>query len=107
MKKLVSAFLALIMCLSLAACGGPDKQPAVDAYNQVSETYNEFVDIANASIEELTDEEIEFFNGCADVLNEYADTLEKRNDFTQEEIDEMIEMFNEFNDVIQEYLDSL
>ena len=95
MKKLVSAFLALIMCLSLAACGGPDKQPAVDAYNQVSETYNEFVDIANESIEELTDEEIEFFNGCADVLNEYADALEKRNDFTQEEIDNLIQVLRE------------
>ena len=46
MKKLLALMLALVMSLSLAACdSGPDKQPAIDAYNQCSETYNKFVDI--------------------------------------------------------------
>ena len=35
MRKLLTILLAAVLCLSLAACGGsgPDKQPAIDAYN--------------------------------------------------------------------------
>lgn len=104
MKKLMSLFLALVMCLSLAACGGPDKQPAIDAFNDCSDTFNEFAEVANANLEAFTDEEIEFFNACADLLNEYADKLETRDDFTQEEIDEMVDMFKEFDTILEEYL---
>ena len=109
MKKLTSLLLALVMCVSLVACGGGgvDKQPAIDAYNQVSENYNAFVDLANAEIESLTDEEIEFFNGCADVLTEYADKLQSDTEFTQEEVDEMVDMFNEFNGIIVETLEEM
>ena len=104
MKKLMSLFLALIMCLSLAACGGPDKQPAIDAFNDCSDTFNEFAEIVNANLDAYTEDEIEFLNGCADVLNEYAGKLETKNDFTQAEIDEMIDMFKEFDAVLEEYL---
>ena len=104
MKKLISMILAMVMCLSLVACGGPDKQPAIDAFNDCSDTFNQFAEIANADIDAFTDEEIEFFNACADLLNEYADKLETKNDFTQEEIDEMVDMFKEFDAVLEEYL---
>ena len=105
MKKLISLLLALVMCLSLVACGGgPDVQPAIDAYNQCSETYNKFVEIGNAHLEDFTEEDIAFLNGCADVLNEYAEKLESETEFTQEEIDEMVEMFDEFNGIIEEFL---
>ena len=45
MKKLLTILLAAVLCLSLAACGGsgPDKQPAIDAYNKLAENYNKFV----------------------------------------------------------------
>ena len=33
MKKFVALILAIVLCLSLVACGGPDKQPAIDAFN--------------------------------------------------------------------------
>ena len=104
MKKLIALFLSLVMCLVLVACGGPDKQPAIDAYNELASNYNEFVDLANADLESFSDEDIEFFNGCSALLNEYADKLEGDTEFTQEEIDEMIEMFKEFNGVIEEAL---
>lgn len=104
MKKLTTLLLALVMCISFVACGGPDKQPAIDAYNELADHYNEFVDLINADIESVADEDIEFFNGCSDVLNEYAEKLESDTEFTQEEIDEMIEIFEEFNAVIEEAL---
>ena len=104
MKKLFSLLLALILCFSLVACGdtGPDKQPAIDSYNVMVENYNAFVDVANQHLDEFSEEDIEFFNGCADVITEYGEKLESDAELTQEELDEMVEMFDEFNAIIVE-----
>ena len=51
MKKIVALLLALVMCLSLVACGGPDKQPAVDAYNKLAQNYNTFVEQENENLD--------------------------------------------------------
>ena len=105
MKKLATLLLALVMCLSLVACGGgPDKQPAIDAYNELTENYNAFVDYANADLDSYTQEDIDLMNGCAAVIDEYGAKLESDTEFTQEEVDEMVEMFEEFNGIIEEFL---
>lgn len=105
MKKLISLLLALVMCLSLAACGGGvDTQPAIDAYNELTENYNEFVDYANADLDSYTQEDIDMMNGCAAVIDEYGAKLGGDTEFTQEEVDEMVEMFEEFNGIIEEFL---
>ena len=104
MRKLTALLLALVMGLSLVACGGPDKQPAIDAYNELVENYNNFVDLANENLDSFSEEDIEFFNGCADVITEYGEKLDSGAEFTQEEIDEMVEMFEEFNGIIEEGL---
>jgi len=105
MKKLFALILALVMSLTLAACSsGPDKQPAIDSFNQVSETYNKFVDVANEDIESFTAEDIEFFNACAAYLEEQGELLGSDAELTQEELDEMVEMFDEFNGIIEEIL---
>ena len=104
MKKLIAFVLALVLCLSLVACGGPDKQPAVDSYNKLAENYNTFVEKENENLENWAEEDIEYMNQIADVINEYAAKLSGDTEFTQEEIDEMVEMFDEFNGVIEEYL---
>ena len=107
MKKLIALVLVLVMCLSLVACGGPDKQPAIDSYNRCSEAYNEFVAYGNEHLDAFTDEDIEFFNAIADYLSECADKLEGDTEFTQEEIDEMVEMFDEFTGVMEEAMADL
>ena len=104
MKKLIALVLALVMCLSLVACGAPDVQPAIDSYNRCSDAYNEFVAYGNEHLDEFADEDIDYFNAIADLLNEYADKLESDTEFTQEEIDEMVEMFDEFTVVMEEVL---
>lgn len=101
MKKLIALLLALVLCLSLVACGGPDKQPAIDAYNKLATNYNAFVEKNNADLSGWETEDIEFFNECAAVITEYGNKLAGDTEFTQAEIDEMIEMFNEFNGIIE------
>ena len=84
MKKFTALLLTLVLCLSMVACGssGPDKPPAI-AWGE---------------------EDIEFMNNCADVINEYGTKLDSDGELTQEEIDEMVDMFDEFNGIIEEYL---
>lgn len=104
MKKLTALLLALVMGLSLVACGGVDTQPAIDAYNELCENYNKFVDLGNANLDSIPAEDVEFFNGIAAAIDEYGAKLDSGAEFTQEEVDEMVEMFEEFNGIIEETL---
>ena len=107
MKRMIALLAAMVLCLSLTACGGPDKQPAIDAYSEVTANYNKFVDIGNAHIEEFSDEDIQILNACADALTQYGEQLESDDGLTQEQLDEMVEMFEEFNGIILEFLAEL
>ena len=105
MKRMIALLLALVLCLSLIACdSGPDRQPAIDSYNRVSQTYNEFVELANQDLSGWTQEDIDFFNEIADFLNENCAKLESSEELTQEELDEMVEMFDEFDGVMKEVI---
>ena len=104
MKRVIALLLALVLSLSLVACGGPDKQPAVDAYNKLAQNYNTFVEQENENLDSWAEEDIEYMNEIATVITEYGTKLSGDTEFTQEQIDEMVGMFNEFNTVIEEYL---
>lgn len=104
MKRVIALLLALVLSLSLVACGGPDKQPAVDAYNKLAQNYNTFVEQENENLDSWAEEDIEYMNEVATVITEYGTKLSGDTEFTQEQIDEMVGMFNEFNTVIEEYL---
>ena len=104
MKRVIALLLALVLSLSLVACGGPDKQPAVDAYNKLAQNYNTFVEQENENLDSWAEEDIEYMNEIATVITEYGTKLSGDTEFTQEQIDEMVGMFNEFNGVIEEYL---
>lgn len=104
MKKLIAILTALVLCISMVACGGPDKQPAIDAYNEMADNYNAFVEVANEDLSAWAQEDIDFFNNIATVITEYGTKLESDTEFTQEEIDEMVEMFEEFSGIMVEAL---
>lgn len=104
MKKLIALVLALVLCLSLVACGGPDLQPAIDAYNELAANYNTFVDVANQDLSAWAEEDIEFMNSCAQIITQYGEALDGGSEFTQEQIDEMVDMFNELNANVEAYL---
>lgn len=93
MNKLVSLMLALAMCVSMAACGGPNKQPAVDAFNKAKDVFNEVSAIMNQDPEAYGD----FFDdmiGYAEVLNEISAQLNS-NDLDQETLDNLTEWCGE------------
>lgn len=106
MKKFITFFLAMVMCVSLVACGGPDTQPAIDAYNELAENYNKFVDYANEDLDSFSEDEVEILNQCATVITEYGEKLDGDAEFTQEELDEMVEKFEAFNDSIEAFLEA-
>ena len=94
MKKLFSFLLVMVMCVSLAACGGPDKQPAIDEFNEASTAFDALVAIINKDIESYPDEVIEVMVEMSEVLTLHKEKLESDEEFTEEMLNEMIEWYN-------------
>lgn len=89
MKKALSLLLAAVMCLSLAACGGgPDKQPAIDAYNKAADAVNAVVDIVNQDPDTYADI-IDVVQQVVDDLNESAEILENEK-LDQSTLDQLV-----------------
>lgn len=101
MKKAISLFLALVLCLSLVACGGPDRQPAIDAFNKTSDAFNKMANTINANIDAYDQEDIDTLNEMADVLEEHRKLLEGDEELTQEKLDEMIAWYGQVEDWIK------
>lgn len=89
MKKVVSFLLATAMCLSLAACGGPDKQPAIDAHNRAGDAVNELTEIINADPESYADY-ISEMNTLVDTLNQCGELLGSNEELDQDTLDEWV-----------------
>ncbi len=87
MKKMISLLLAMAMCFSLAACGGPDKQPAIDAHNKAGTAINELSEIINADPETYADY-ISEMNTLVDTLNQCGEVLEGDEKLEQDALDE-------------------
>ena len=90
MKKITSLLLALIMCMSLVACGGPDKQPAVDAFNKTSNAFNEVATAINENPDAYDQEVIDTMIEMANVLNQHKELLESDTEIDEEQLNEMI-----------------
>lgn len=98
MKKLITLMMALVMALSLVACGGPDKQPAMDAYNKASAAFNEAADLINQNPDMYDQEVFDTMNAMADVLNQHAALLESDQEISEEKLNEMIEWYGTVED---------
>ena len=82
MKKLLALFTALVMCLSIVACG-VDKQPAIDAFNSANTAFTEIANAVNADPDSFDEELI-------DVMIEMSGLL---SELTEEDIAAMVEWF--------------
>lgn len=95
MKKLLALLLALVLSLSLVACGGADKQPAIDKFNETSAAFNAVSARINENIEMFDDSVIDSMTEMANLLNEYNALLSGDQEIEQEDLDAMIEWFND------------
>lgn len=96
MKKLVSLLLAAVMCLSLTACGGPDKQPAIDAHNSAGTAINALTELINADPDAYAEYvDFEEMEALIDLLNQCGEYLENSKDLKQEDLDEWVEVCQE------------
>ena len=95
MKKLRYPLLALMICALLTACGGPNKQPAIDAHNRAVAAVNELTAIMNQNPEAYTDDDIAIMNAMVATLDQVADALENRKDLDQDALDNWVEVCGE------------
>lgn len=102
MKKLITFALALVMCLSLVGCGGPDKQPAIDAFNSTSSAFNEVSAVINEDVEAYPEELVTVMIDMANLLNEYEGLLSGDTDFSEEQLSEMIAWFGTVDEWVAE-----
>lgn len=102
MKKLVAILLTLVMSVSLAACGGPDRQPAIDAFNTASTAFDGFVEEINANPDAYPQELIDIMVDMSALLTEYKTLLEGEDEIPQENLDEMTEWLLQVDDWVVE-----
>lgn len=95
MKKLIALALALILCLSMVACGGPDKQPAIDAFNKASTAFDAVAKTINENIDAYDEEVITTMTEMANVMLQHKQLLEGDDEISQEKLDEMIKWYGE------------
>ena len=95
MKKMIALTLVLVLCLSLVACGAPDKQPAIDAFNKASTAFDEAANIINENPGAYDEEVITTMNEMADVMLQHKALLEGDEEISEEKLNEMIAWYGE------------
>ena len=93
MKKLMSLFMTVVLCFSLVACGGPDMQPAIDAFNSASEVVDRLGNTLNANADAYQQELFDTVNEKANEMLDYKAVLESGEAVTEEQIAEMMKVF--------------
>ena len=95
MKKIVGILMVMLLSVTLVACGGVDKQPAIDAFNNATSVYDALVNEINADISAYPQELIDVMMEMSEALLENKAILEGDQELTQEQIDSMIAAFGD------------
>lgn len=93
MKKLMVLIMTMMMGMSLVACGGADKLPAIDAFNKTSTSFNEVANIINENPQAYDQDLVDTMVDMAGVLNEHKQILESDDDVEEEKLQEMIDWY--------------
>ena len=94
MKKLIALLLALVMCLSLVACGGDTTDPnapVIDAFNAASDAFATTANAINEDIEAYPQDLVDELNELVDIMNANVDLLASDEEMTQEDLDAIVE----------------
>lgn len=95
MKKIVGILMVMLLSVTLVACGGVDKQPAIDAFNNATSVYDALVNEINADISAYPQELIDVMMEMSEALLENKAILEGDQELTQEQIDAMVAAFGD------------
>ena len=95
MKKFVGILMVMLLSVTLVACGGVDKQPAIDAFNNATSVYDALVNEINADISAYPQELIDVMMEMSEALLENKAVLEGDQELTQEQIDAMVAAFGD------------
>lgn len=104
MRKLLALALALVMSLSLVACGGDsvDKKEVTDAFNSASTSLAEVSTLANENIDKISEETVAALTELSTIFSGYKAEIESA-DLTQERADEILNELAAYPDQITEY----
>ena len=106
MKKLIAFVLVLVMCLSLVACGGPDKNTAIDAFNEANTAFAELANKVNADNDLVSAEDVEVLQEIIEKTIEYSDLLKSDEEISEEKINEIVNWGKEVKETIAEIKDA-
>lgn len=106
MKKLIAFVLVLVMCLSLVACGGPDKNTAIDAFNEANTAFAELANKVNADNDLVSAEDVEVLQEISEKTIEYSDLLKSDEEISEEKINEIVNWGKEVKETIAEIKDA-
>lgn len=91
MKKILALVLVLAMALSFAGCGGPDRQPAIDAFNAANTAFTEVAEAVNSGAVAMEQADIDYLVELAGVIEEHkAILVDDSIELTEEKLEEMI-----------------
>lgn len=90
MKKLISLLLVLVLSVSLVACGAPDRQPAIDAFNAANSIFAEVANVINGNPDAFDEAVFDSMMELGKTIAEHKALLEGDTDLSQEQLDEMI-----------------
>ena len=85
--------MTMMMGLSLVAWGGADKQPAIDAFNKPSTSFNEVANIINENPQAYDQDLVDTMVDMAGVLWGRGQSLESDEDVEEEKLQEMIDWY--------------
>ena len=95
MKKLCAILVAMVMTLSLVACGGVDKQPVIDAFNSTTTAFDAVVNRINENAAYYPADVIDVMSQMAESLTQCKDLLESDTELTEEDVNSLITQLND------------
>ena len=89
MKKVLALMMALVMALSLAACGGVDKDAVTEAFNNTNTELNAVGTLANDNLDKMNQPTVDALNEISNAMAAFKAEIQS-DDLSQERADEIV-----------------
>lgn len=89
MKKLLVLAITIVMIISLAACGGVDKNAVIEAFNETNTQASSLAALANKNLDKMNQTTADSLNLILNAMAAYKAEIES-DDLTQERADEIV-----------------